>query len=234
MDRAVEPELLDDLPSGDPQAVGSRADLRRLNLIMGHAGILSRVCRHHLAQNSFSSRPLRLVELGAGDGTLLLQLARRWSALGVTAHVTLVDRQELVSAKTHREFGALNWSVESVSADVFTWLEQPSPTVDVMLANLFLHHFSDDRLAVLFQLAAARTNLFVACEPRRSPFALTASRWLWLIGCNATTQHDAVVSVRAGFAARELSALWPSTTAWTTREQSAGLFSHCFVAKQNA
>ena len=234
MHRAVERELLDDLPPSDSQAVGSRGDLRRLNLIMGHAGILSRACRHHLAQNPFCSRPLRLVELGAGDGTLLLRLARRWSALGVAAHVILLDRQELVSAKTRRELVALNWSVESVSADVFTWLEQPSSTVDVMLANLFLHHFPEERLRALFRLAAARTNLFVACEPRRSPLALAASRSLWLIGCNAITQHDAIVSVRAGFIGRELSALWPSNSGWVTSEQSAGLFSHCFVAKQNA
>lgn len=234
MHRAVERELLDDLSPSDSQAVGSRADLRRLNLIMGHAGILSRALRRHLAQNPFSSCPLRLVELGAGDGTLLLRLARRWSALGVIAQVTLLDRQELVSAKTRREFVALNWSVESVSDDVLTWLEQPSPTVDVMLANLFLHHFQDEHLRTLFRLAAARTNLFVACEPRRSPLALAASRSLWLIGCNAITQHDAIVSVRAGFVGRELSALWPSNGEWVTNEQSAGLFSHCFVAKQNA
>ena len=234
MHRAVERELLDDMPPSDPQAVVSRADLRRLNLIMGHAGILSRALRHRLARNPFCSRPLRLVELGAGDGTLLLRLARRWSALGVTAQVTLLDRQDLVSAKTRREFVALNWSVESVSADVLTWLEQPSPTVDVMLANLFLHHFQDERLRALLRLAAARTNLFVACEPSRSPLALAAARSLWLIGCNAITQHDAIVSVRAGFVGRELSALWPPNSEWTTSEHSAGVFSHCFVAKQNA
>lgn len=234
MRRVVEPELLDDLPPGDSQAVGSRADLRRLNFLMGHAGILSRSLRHHLAQSPLSSRPLRLVELGAGDGTLLLRLAWRWSALGVKAEVTLLDRHNLVSAETRRAFAALNWSVESVATDVFTWLEQPATAVDVMLANLFLHHFPDERLRALFRIAAARTNLFVVCEPRRSSLALAASRLLWFIGCNGVTQHDASISVCAGFAGRELSALWPSNGEWVMNEQSAGLFSHCFVAKRNA
>ncbi len=233
MHRAVEPELLDDLPPADPRAVGSRADLRQLNFIMGHAGILSRAFRRHLAETVFRSRPLRLVELGAGDGTLLLGLARRWRALGVTAQVTLLDRQSLVSAETRRAFAGLNWSVESVATDVFTWLGQSSPCVDVMLANLFLHHFPDELLGALLQLAAARTNLFIACEPRRSPLALAASRWLWLFGCNPITRHDAVVSVRAGFVGKELSALWPSATEWESGEKAAGLFSHCFVAKRN-
>jgi len=234
MRRAVEPELLDDLPPGDAQARGSRADLRRLNYLMGHAGILARALRHHLVQNPLCPRPLRLAELGAGDGTLMLRVAGRCSAWGVTAHVTLLDRQDLVSARTRREFVALNWSVESVAADVFDWLEQPSPTVDVMMANLFLHHFTDERLSALFRLAAARTNLFIACEPRRSPLALAAARWLWLIGCNATTRHDAIVSVRAGFTGREVVERWPAGPEWATSGQSAGLFSHCFIAKRHA
>jgi SAM-dependent methyltransferase len=233
MCRVVEPELLDDLPPSDPRAIGSRADLRRLNSIMGHDDILSRAFHHHLDEALSRSRPLRLVELGAGDGTLLLRLARRVSAPGLTARVMLLDRQNIVSPETRRAFAALNWSVESVANDVFAWLEQPFPAVDMMIANLFLHHFPDKSLTALFRLAAARTDLFIACEPRRTPFALTASRWLRLIGCNAITRHDAVVSVRAGFIGRELSALWPADNQWQLSEQSAGWFSHCFIATRN-
>ena len=233
MCRVVEPELLDDLPPADPRAVGSRADLRRLNSIMGHDDILSRAFHHHFDEAFSRSRPLRLVELGAGDGTLLLRLAGRVSPSGLAARVTLLDRQNIVSPETRRAFAALNWSVESVANDVFAWLEQPFPAVDIMFANLFLHHFPDDSLRALLRLAAARTNLFIACEPRRSPLALAATRWLRLLGCNAVTRHDAPVSVRAGFAGRELSALWPWDNQWQLSEQSTGWFSHCFIAKRH-
>jgi len=233
MYRIIEPELLDDLPSLDRRAIGSRGDLRRLNFIMGHAGILSRASRRQLAETCLRSRPLRLVELGAGDGTFLLRLARRWAALGVRAEATLLDRQSLVAAETRRAFTALRWSVESVAKDVFAWLEQPFPAVDMVFANLFLHHFSDESLAGLLRQAAGRTNLFMACEPRRSPLALTVARLLRFMGCNEVTRHDAVRSVRAGFAGRELSALWPADNKWQLSEQRAGLFSHCFIARRN-
>src|SRR5277367_3292260 len=127
MYRIIEPELLDCLPSVDRRAIGSRSDLRRLNFIMGHAGILSRAARSQLAESLVRSRPLRLVELGAGDGTFLLRLARRWAALGVRAEATLLDRQNLVAAETRHAFAALSWSVESVAKDVFAWLEHPFP-----------------------------------------------------------------------------------------------------------
>ena len=120
-----------------------------------------------------------------------------------------------------------------VAADVFCWLDQAAPAVDVMLANLFLHHFTDIQLVRLLRLAAARTNLFLACEPRRSPLALTASRLLGFIGCNDITRHDARVSVRAGFAGHDLSALWPADGAWELGEHPAGCFSHCFSAQRH-
>ncbi len=233
MHRVVKPEILDDLPFGDLEAIGSRVDLRLVNCLMGNAGILSRTLRPQLARTPKGSRTLRLVELGAGDGTMLLRLARRWSAMGVKAEVTLLDLEDFVSAETRRDFAILDWPLQIVPTDVFDWLAQPAPPVDVMIANLFLHHFLDARLRDLLWLAAARTNLFAACEPRRSPLALAASRSLSLIGCNVTTQHDAVVSVRAGFVGGELSALWPSKTDWVTNERSAGLFSHSFVARRN-
>ena len=234
MDRILKPELLDSLPSLDQRAVGSRADLRRLNFMMGHAGILARASRRQLSEISFRARPLRLVELGAGDGTFLLRLARRWAALGVKVEATLLDRQNIVAAETRRAFAALRWSVESVAKDVFDWLDQPFPKVDMVFANLFLHHFPEPDLAAILRRAAARTNLFIACEPRRSALGLAVARWLRLFGCNEVTRHDAVISVRAGFAGRELSALWPADNQWQLSEQRAGLFSHCFIAKRNA
>jgi hypothetical protein len=69
MRRVVKPELLDELSPSDPRAIGTRADLRRVNFIMGHAGIRSRALRRHYHETDFRSRPLRLIELGAGDGT---------------------------------------------------------------------------------------------------------------------------------------------------------------------
>jgi hypothetical protein len=41
------------------------------------------------------------------------------------------------------------------------------------------------------------------------------------------------VSVRAGFADEELSALWPSIPGWKLQERARGLFSHSFVARRD-
>ena len=229
MQRCVEPEMLDRLPADNPDAILSRRDLQRVNGLMGHAGILNRAL-----QNGAGPHHLRsLVELGAGDGTFMLDLARQLARRGHSAEVQLVDQFNIVSADTQRAFTALGWRAEAVQSDVFGWLAEPMVArSDLLVANLFLHHFLPGRLGELFRLAAERTNCFVACEPRRSPLALTAARLLGVIGCNAITRHDAVVSVRAGFNGQEISALWPARAGWRLAERPAGLFSHCFIAQR--
>lgn len=102
-----------------------------------------------------------------------------------------------------------------------------------MITNLFLHHFSKEELTRMMRLASARTRLFAACEPRRGRLPLMFSKLVGFIGCNAVTRHDAVLSVRAGFAGRELSAMWPANPQWRLQERSAGCFSHVFLAALN-
>ena len=103
----------------------------------------------------------------------------------------------------------------------------------IVTANLFLHHFEDADLKRLLALAASRCDAFVACEPRRSLFALLAAKMVWAIGANDVSRHDAAASVRAGFSGSELTALWPSE-GWRISEGARFPFSHVFVAVKNA
>jgi phospholipid N-methyltransferase len=225
--RRIEPEWLDELPPHDPRAMRSRRDLRRINALMTNATIVAR----ELTRSLHHGAPRMIAEIGAGDGTFMLRLAEKTANQWQDAHVVLLDRQDIVSPRTREEFVSLGWQAESVTADVFEWLARPAGRVfDVIIANLFLHHFDAAGLTELLALAAQRTRIFMACEPRRSGLALVASHLLGVVGCNDVSRHDAVVSVRAGFDGRELSALWPASRAWTLQERAHGLFSHCFIA----
>ena len=104
---------------------------------------------------------------------------------------------------------------------------------DLLIANLFLHHFAGDALARLLVGIAARSKVFVACEPRRAATALLGSHLVGLLGCNAVTRNDAVLSVHAGFRDAELTASWPKTLSWQIDEYPAGLFTHCFLANRS-
>ena len=228
--RCVEAETLDHLREDDPRAIRSRRDLRRINRIMGNILIVD-----SLLNRSLSHPPLRIAELGAGDGSLLLRLAKRRARSWPDVTLTLVDRQNLLSAAMRAAFADLGWTVHAAAMDVFAWLEREDhPRYDAIVANLFVHHFEADALSRLFRAIAQITECFVACEPRRARVALLGSHLVGAVGANAVTRRDAVLSVRAGFRDRELSACWPNDGEWHTSETDARLFSHTFAAVRRA
>jgi 2-polyprenyl-3-methyl-5-hydroxy-6-metoxy-1,4-benzoquinol methylase len=224
--REVLPEILDDLPENDPRAVASRGDLRRVNALMFQAGITRGLLTRHLA-----APPRRILEIGAGDGSLMLALARRLHTRWPAVDLFLLDRQSLVTPARIAEFAALGWTVHVVEADIFAWSRQASAErFDAITTNLFLHHFEDEPLSELLGDLAPMAPVFVATEPRRAAFPLFAASLLWCIGANDVTRHDAAVSVRAGFAGGELSSLWPARPSGTLEEGPRGLFTHAFAA----
>jgi hypothetical protein len=125
--------------------------------------------------------------------------------------------------------------------DVLDWAASDTPTLqvdasrrwDLIVANLFLHHFEGHQLARLMQAIAQKGDRLLACEPRRDWLALSGSHLTGVIGANAVTREDAVLSVHAGFNGHELSAMWPEHGGpWRIQEYAAGLFSHCFCAER--
>jgi hypothetical protein len=228
MPRSVAPEWLDRLPARDARAMRSRRDLQRINGWMLQPGIMARGLLRH------GVRPRRILDIGAGDGTFMLRVARRLAPHWPDVTVRLLDRQDIVSRNTLAGFAALGWRAETACADVLEFLAAlPPAAVDIITANLFLHHFEADRLARLCAGAAAVTQVFAACEPRRGQAAWLASRLVFAIGCNSVSRHDAAVSVRAGFTGHELSALWPRP-GWDLHEHAALPFTHWFLARRAA
>ena len=149
--RVLEPEWLDELPPQDPRAVRSRADLRRVNWLMGNARLIANA----LADVNAA----RIADLGSGDGHLMLRIARRLHRPGV--ELSLVDRAPVVSDATLGEFARLGWKVRVVAREALAFLrEEP---IEVVVANLFLHHLDPDALSQVFKVCGERARLVAAC-----------------------------------------------------------------------
>jgi methyltransferase family protein len=224
----VLPEALDELAADDPRGLRSRRDLRRVHRAMRSVSILRRaVSRLRLA-----APPARILELGAGDGSLLLRFARTLEPRWTDVELTLLDRRLLVSDRTRAQFAQLGWRPTLLGAEALAWAAgRQERRYDLCIANLFLHHFESPELSALLRGVAASSSAFVACEPRRGALARIGSRLVALLGANQITRGDAVKSVAAGFAGRELSEAWDSAAGdWILEEYPALPFTHCFGA----
>lgn len=241
--RRVSPEALDDMTPHDTAAVASRRDLQRIHKVMGSATITQQALQK-MTVITPHNRPLRVLELGAGDGSLMLAVARSLWPIWPSVQISLLDRVPLLCDDTKRRYAAMGWAASGHIQDALEWARQPEPTVrwgssdalrfDVIVSHLFLHHFEAAELATLLRAAARRCDHFFACEPRRAPLAWAASHLVGALGANAVTRGDAVLSVRAGFRATELSGAWDAVApGWTLQESQAGWFSHRFVAERD-
>lgn len=196
--RQLEPELLDALPAEDPEAIRARRDLRLINWLLGNHRWFHRTLARHAPMLKGG-----IIELGAGDGTLLRQLRRRNPGVPL-AGFDLAPRPGNLPPD-------IAWH-----AGNFLEREGPWPGT-VLLANLVLHHLDEDTIRALGRRLGG-VKMLVIGESHRRPEILRRSRWLNpLVG--RVTRHDMAISLRAGFVAGELP-LWLGLdqTAWQISE----------------
>ncbi|TPI21811.1 methyltransferase domain-containing protein [Mesorhizobium sp. B3-2-1] len=223
--RRLVPEILDGLAADDPRARASRQDLFRINTLMFQAPIMASLLGKFVLQP-----PRNILEIGAGDGTFMLKVARRVARHWPAVELTLLDRVGLIGDGLLAQFDRLGWRAEAITGDVFDWAQcAAGRRFDAITVNLFLHHFDDAGLVRLFSLLAPKAQLLLATEPLRASWPLAAARFLWAIGATDVTRHDAIQSVRAGFRGHELSGLWLQANGKPLEERRAGPFSHIFV-----
>ncbi len=202
--RRVVPELLDHLPADDPAARRSRADLRRINFLMGNERWVLRALRRFPAAASRG-----ITELGAGDGALVVKTARAFPGCRVTAHDLAPHPEIPADVAAH-----VDWR----SGDVF---HHPPAPGGVLVANLFLHHFEGAALRTLGGICNDFEAL-VFNEPDRARLALALGYALHPF-VNRVTRHDMTVSIRGGFRHGEMPAMlgldparwtWCETSTW--------------------
>jgi hypothetical protein len=220
--RHLEPELLDGLPADDPRAIASRRDLVWINALMFQARFMASLMRANV-----QTPPLRILEIGSGDGKFMLTVARLMARRWPNVEIVMVDRIGLIGQDVCDAFAKIGWRAQPVTADLFEWT--PDRPFDLVCANLILHHFDDTRLLELFSRIMTMAPLLVATEPLRGKLPLAATRLLPLIGACAVTLNDAAQSVRAGFRGAELSQLWQASGGTPVIEARRGLFTQAFV-----
>ncbi len=197
--RIVTPEILDELPPGDAAAEASRRDLTAINRVMGNYEWFGRRLPRLVRAEE------RVLEIGAGNGELAEHVPSSLRVDGLDCW------PRPARLKPDRR-----WH----QTDLFefrSWPEYP-----VVVANLFLHHFSAGQIGEIGTSVGRHARVFLASEPNRSRL----SQGLFALLCRALrlhpiTRHDGHVSIAAGFNKSELPALLKLDPAvWNWKETS--------------
>ena len=185
-ERKVEPEWLDRLPADDPRAIRSRRELRWINALMrNESWILQKIQQH--------SKQIKgpVTEWGAGEG----ELCRKIKQALPNSEVSAID---LVAAPPQWP-SEIAWHMGDLTE------MKPIGTDLTIVANLFLHHLTNDQLRQL-QPWWENASLIIINEPLRKHSSHFWGRCLWPI-LHDVTRHDMHISIDAGFVRGELKAI---------------------------
>lgn len=184
--RIIEPEWLDH--ATDAEVDANLRDLRFLNRWFGAHGIL-RDCLRAIPA------PRTILDVGAASG----DMGRIAAQVHPQASVISLDLQarNLQRATAPR-----------VAADAFA-LPFADDAVDAVMANLFLHHFTNAQVVQLLRgfHRVARHAVIIQDLQRHTIAHKFLPATSWLFRWNDITLHDGPVSVAAGFTSNELDAL---------------------------
>lgn len=210
--RVLQPELLDILPPDDPDAIRAREEMLQVNGIMGNHRWIERMVRRHREMN------WRVTELGAGDGALSLRLLN--AGLCRAEHLHAMD----LAARSKKWPAAAQWT----SGDM---LANELPESEIVIANLFLHHFTHEQLRLLGSRLSPATRLIIAAEPARFWIHTILGRlFCALAELNHVQRHDMQASIRAGFRGDELRESLGLGDAWRVEARTHPLGAYRFMA----
>lgn len=184
---------------------GCLAELRRVNRWLGDVSALRRSVLPDIERDG--ARDFTLLDVGAGTGELLREVALAARGRGATASLVGLELNERAAAgllEESREF----YEVKSVRGDALR-LPFDDGAFDYVMCSLFAHHFRDDAcVRVLREMARVARRRVHCIDLHRHPvayyFYTTVGR---LILHNRLVREDGALSILRGFRPDELRSL---------------------------
>lgn len=185
--RIVQPELLDDLPPGHPDALRNRRDLRLIHWLQGNYRWIAQQVQAERRANE------AILEPGAGQGDLAFYHARQGVVSPLSADWTGLDLWPRPEGWPE----AWRWKQEDLLA-FSRYADYP-----VFVLSFILHQFEDAALRQLGSMWQKSARVIIASETLRAPRARLGFKALWPL-MNHISRHDGSVSIEGGFCGQEL------------------------------
>lgn len=200
MRRIISHELLDDDLGSAHDLRKSLDDLWRINRWLGGVAGMRRLLARFFSRRA-QSLPVRILDAGAGDGRLARYLSRDLEHHGWRAEFFALDRR--ISHFLHHH----DPGVERIAGDALR-LPFRANTFDVVMCNLFLHHFSGDQARQLLKsLFTVASEAVLVNDLDRHWLPYLFIRYAPFVARSPITRWDGAASVRQAYTRTEISGL---------------------------
>ncbi|MEL7422170.1 MAG: methyltransferase domain-containing protein [Bacteroidota bacterium] len=216
--RSQETEIMDDFALAGETLRHSLDEIARINHWLGGNRItLNGVSR--LVSSIQPHKPVRIWDLGCGNGDMLRMLARWGRTQGIKLDLLGIDAN--ADTITYAEELSANYPEIRYLCTILPDPELENQSTDIVLCTLFLHHFSDEDIATLLKCFAPRTEVgIVVNDLQRSKLAYFLFSLLTWFHSNKMVREDGLLSILRGFQRTELQSLakrlpnWRSGIKW--------------------
>ncbi|MGH9470941.1 MAG: methyltransferase domain-containing protein [Terriglobia bacterium] len=207
MQRIVSNEILDSGLVSPQELQTSFDDLWRINRWFGGVSGTLQLLERVLARTGL--RAPRVLDVGGGDARLAARLRDELGRRGVRSEFVVLDR----NVSHLRVLATPADAVLRVAADA---LQPPfhDSSFDVVMCNLFLHHFSGPAAASLLRaMLAMAGGAVVVNDLDRRLFAYLLIRYATFLTRSPIARQDGAASVRQAYTPAEIAAMARETGA---------------------
>jgi 2-polyprenyl-3-methyl-5-hydroxy-6-metoxy-1,4-benzoquinol methylase len=200
--RSTAPEIMDNFQMKGEILRDALDKIASINQLLGGNKVTLAGIKE-LLKGKPKSTPVRILDIGCGNGDMLRTLADYAAKTGLTFILTGVDANQFtVDHARSLSVGYTNISYECI--DIFDQIGQPVNS-DIVLCTLTLHHFNEEEILALLGNYAKASIGIVINDLERSAIAYYLFKALcFVFRLNDMSREDGLVSILRGFKRTDL------------------------------
>jgi ubiquinone/menaquinone biosynthesis C-methylase UbiE len=202
-ERSQAPEIMDDLQCSGEVVHQTLRELDFINHWLGGNQVTLKGLRLLIEnQNNFES--LHIADLGCGSGEMLKLIYQQLNTTYPVLQLTGIDANPNIIAFAKKHCAGIP-NLQLKTEDIFS-PDFQRHSFDMVIATLFLHHFTHDQLVKVFRTLKIHTRIgIVVNDLHRNPLAFYSIKLLTrLFSRSAMVKYDAPLSVLRGFKKAEI------------------------------
>ena len=201
--RSTEVETMDDFALQGRDLEQIFDDLDKVNRWLGGNKVTLQGVEK-LSQSTCFEKPLRILDVGCGDGSLLKEVADFGRKRGIDMKLRGVDANIHaieIARKNARSFENISFEALDVFAEEFA-----TKKTDIVLCTLTLHHFSDKEIIFLLKRFVEMSTIGVVINDlQRSRVAYNLFKaFSAAFMDNQIAREDGLISIRKSFRKKDL------------------------------